>query len=67
MSSMTESAAVQRINAQLSERYQQISTGIVYRVVMECAGMCELESIDRGTNYRSREQLNNPENWRRMP
>ena len=67
MNGMTDSAQVQRINAQLSERYQQISTGIVYRVVMECAGMCELESIGRGTNYRSREQLNNPENWRRMP
>lgn len=67
MSGMTASAQVQRINAQLSERYQQLSTGIVYRVVMECAGMCELESIGRGTNYRSREQLNNTENWRRMP
>lgn len=67
MSGLAESATMRRINEQLNERFQHLSTGIVYRMVMEVAGMCELESIGRGTTYRSRADLSNPESWRRMP
>jgi hypothetical protein len=51
----------------MNERYQHLSSGVIYRLVMECAGLCELENIERGTLYRSREQLSNAEIWRRMP
>lgn len=51
----------------MNERYQHLSSGVIYRMIIEVAGLCELENIERGTIYRSREQLSDAEIWRRMP
>lgn len=64
--SMQESPMVKRINQQCA-RYQHLHSGVIYRFVMEVAGVVSLESIGRGTKEVKRSDLDNPENWRRMP
>ncbi len=64
---MTESATVRRINAQCQERWLHVPTNHEYRLIMEIAGACELEGIDRRTTYRSREVLEGSDEWRRVP
>ncbi len=67
MNGMTESATVQRINAQCKERYLHIPTGKRYVLELEVAGSCELKGLDERSTYASRESLNNPNVWRRIP
>lgn len=66
MNGMTESATVRRINAQL-ERYQHLPTGVIWLVVKDEGGICEMESIERRVVRKPRAELDNPECWRRMP
>lgn len=66
MPSMTESATVRRINAQL-ERYQHLPTGVIWLVVKDEGGICEMESIERRVVRKPRADLDNPECYRRMP
>lgn len=77
---MTDSAQVQRINAQClpgnapeqaahdkRERYRHRATNKSYVLILELGGACELEGIDRRSIYQTRETLNNNEIWERLP
>lgn len=66
MSSMTESALVQRINKQL-ERWLHKPSGRRGCVIFEVAGTCELQGIDGRSFYAKREDLKNTETWERLP
>lgn len=63
---MTDSAQVQRINAQL-ERGLHKPSGRRGCVIFEVAGTCELQGIDGRSFYAKREDLNNTETWERLP
>lgn len=80
MSGMTDSAQVQRINAQCQvsrhpapspddkrERYRHRATNKSYVLILELGGACELEGIDRRCIHQTRETLNNKEIWERLP
>lgn len=64
--SMQESPMVKRINQQCA-RYQHLHSGVIYRVMMEFAGVVTLESVGRLVIEVKRSELDNPENYRRMP
>lgn len=67
MTTMTESPTVRRINALCKERYLHIPAGKRYVLELEVAGSCELKGLDERSTYASRESLNNPNVWRRLP
>lgn len=79
MNGMTESAQVQRINAQClaaepertpddkRERYRHRATNKSYVLILELGGACELEGIDRRCVHQTRDTLDNNEIWERLP
>ncbi|MFI8384859.1 hypothetical protein [Pseudomonas sp. NPDC079086] len=76
---MTESAQVQRINAQClaaepersrddkRERYRHRVTNKSYVLILELGGACELEGIGRRCIHQTRDTLDNNEIWERLP
>lgn len=76
---MTDSAQVQRINAQCPAaekalnpadhrpRYRHRATNKSYVLVLELGGACELEGIDRHCIHQTRDTLDNNEIWERLP
>lgn len=66
MIGMTESATARKIDNQCA-RYQHLPSGVIYRKVMEVAGVVSLESVGRGSREVKRADLDNAECWRRMP
>lgn len=74
---MTDSAQVQRINAQClaaepappdhRPRYRHRVTNKSYVLVLELGGACELEGIDRRCIHQTRAVLDDPEIWTRIP
>lgn len=66
MSGMQESPIVRKINQQVA-RYQHLHSGVIYRFVGEAEDVVTLESIGRGVKLVKRADLDNPDNYRRMP
>lgn len=79
MTGMTDSAQVQRINAQcLAEqpappqkdhrpRYRHLPTNKHYYLVLELGGACELQGIDMRCIHQSRSALDDSNIWERLP
>lgn len=52
---------------QKPERYQHLSSGVIYRVTGQEGQLLIIESIGYRQDRRTREELNNHNVWRRMP
>lgn len=65
MNGMEQSATVRRINDQL-ERWHHKPSGRRGCVILEVAGVCELQGIDGRSFYAKRADLDNNEVWERI-